>query len=397
MKEKYIINNFKDYINSMEVNDFLIELMKNNELCNLIIDNDLFWKNINYISKKFFDKKFEIFKLLYRSGNNNLLNNSMSIIISYEYSDIVLFKQIIDYLEFHSKENFSIINLIDGLIKNVNTPLDYEIIEYLFNSKYKSVIINNFNKILSNCYNLAELRGLINNNLDLMKQYNNFVNTNPSKLIYGMIINGYNLSLEEVKEENIYLTIKTIIEEVMKYENVNYSDIEYIGCGGSTTVYSIGNKVLKIGDVRNNFIIDNNKRFLKPLLRTNIDKINGEGILGCIEVVEKVDTKGIEEKHAYKLYKELKKSGYLWIDPRFNNVGRLMRKNKIYFNDLNPVKEAINYKTDNEIELNKGRLVILDNEYIYSEEEFEKLPKEKQELYLDAMNEYEDRIKRSKK
>lgn len=397
MKEKYIIDNFKGYVDSIGTSKFLVELINNEQLCDLIIDNNLFWENIRYISSKFYDKKFEMFKLLYARGGNKLLNNDMGKIITYEYSNTNFFKQIIDFVELKSKHNFSIEKFIDGLLKSITKPFDYEFIEYLFNSKYKNIFINNFDIILNNCYCLAELKGILKDDLNLLKKYEEFVNNDPSNLIYGMIINGFHSSLEEIKEEKIYLTIKTIIDEVMKYENVNYSDIEYIGFGGTSTVYSIGNKVLKLGEERDNFVMENNKRFLKPILRTNIDKINGEGILGCVEIVEKVNTEGITEKHVYKLYKELKDSGYMWFDPRFNNVGRLMRKNKIYFDDLSPVKEAVNYKTDNDIELSKGQLVILDNEYIYSKEEFEKLPKSRQELYLDAMSDYEEELKRRNK
>ena len=395
MQEKYKINNFKDYIASIETNEFLIELMKNDNLCYFIIDNNLFWENISYISKKFYNEEFEIFKLLYRR-DKKILNNSIEMIITYDYSNIKLFKQIIHYVEFCSKDNY-VNNLIDSLIKNTNKIFDYEFIEYLFNSKYKNIFINNFNKILNNNYCLAEIKTLINDESDLINQYNDFVNNNPSNLIYGMLINGFHSSLKEVKEEQIYLTIKTIIDEVKQYENVNYSDIEYIGYGSVSTVYSIGNKVLKLGNERDNFVMENNKRFLKPILRTNIDKINGKVILGFVEIVEKVNTEGINETHVYKLYKELKEYGYMWFDPRISNVGRLLRKNKIYFKDLSPVKEAINYKDDNEIELNSGELIILDNEYIYNKEEFERLPREKKELYLGAMNDYEEELKRRKK
>ena len=63
--------------------------------------------------------------------------------------------------------------------------------------------------------------------------------------------------------------------------------------------------------------------------------------------------------------------------------------NRIYFNYLNPTLSAINYNTENTEELKEVELVIIDNDYIYSEDEFNSLPKNKQYNYLERVENYE--------
>jgi len=284
--------------------------------------------------------------------------------------------------------------LIIYMIKNKCKNISYEFVEYLFYINDKSLIKDNFEEILKKFYYLFDLKELVKEDKELVNRLNNYINQNPENLIYEMLIKGFDLDLNIIKNEKIFDTVKTIIYELLESQNLKYSDINYIGNGAYNYVFEIGSKVLKIGKKREMFVMENNKRFLKPILRTQIDSILDEKILGCIEITEKVNTDGIDEIDAYIIYEELRNNGYIWVDCKPNNIGKLIKPNKVHFKNLSPVKEAINYTTDNLDDLTEGELIIIDNDYIYSLEDFKKLPEDSRELYLDAIKEYEEKYKK---
>ena len=87
-----------------------------------------------------------------------------------------------------------------------------------------------------------------------------------------------------------------------------------------------------------------------------------------IEVTEFVNTHGITEEDTYSIYKELRDEGLIWTDPRTDNMGRLNKKNKIHFEDIDTVSDEMqNYYFNKKEILDEGNLVILDNDYIYPE------------------------------
>ena len=54
-----------------------------------------------------------------------------------------------------------------------------------------------------------------------------------------------------------------------------------------------------------------------------------------------------------------------------NNFGRLRKKNKLYF-DINPTMESLNYTTEAPEELDKGEIVIIDNEDVITPDDYYK-------------------------
>lgn len=367
-----IIDNFEEYIKTVKEQDFLYSLFTNNNLCKVIIDNDLYWKNIMNISIRFgSDKTFEMFKLLSMKDNDKkLLNENMHIIFNYDYFDKDFLKQIFEYIESKQiMDTTQISNLINHILLNKCSYINYNAVDYLLNSKYKNIIKDNFEFILSNCYYLFDVKEIIKEDSDLLNRFNYYINTNPDNLIYEMLIKGFNFELEVIKNEKIFDTIKIIINELLEHENLNYSDINFLGMGATSYVVSIGSKVLKLGEKREVFKMENNKRFLKPILRTEIDSITSDEVLGCIEITEKVNIKDITEADLYILYKELRDKGYIWLDCNINNVGKLIKRNKIHYQNLNPKSETVNYIGESNEELPEGELVIIDNDYIFHEED----------------------------
>lgn len=390
-----IINNFPKYMLDKN-SDFLIILFTNKEVCKLIIDNNLFWKyfadTVNLFRE---DRTFEIFKVLYNNDSENkFINEEMYTLFDNNYYSTELYRKIFSFLE--SRQALDE-NLIKNILVNKCKFINFNCLKYLLNSEYKNIVINNFEGILNNSYDLLKIKELIKENEILLNKYINYINENPNNLIYEVLSKGFILSLNEIEEEKIFNTIKIIIDELLEYEKLNYSDIEFLGDGALNYVASIGNKVLKIGQKREIFKMDNNRRFLKPILRTQIDSLYNGEIFGCIEITEKVNTENITESDIYILYKELRDKGYYWVDCRKCNAGRLIRKNKVYFNDLEPFKEAINYNQELKEELDAGELVILDNDYIYMEDQFEQKSKETQSLYYEQIGEFENRYQEEKR
>ena len=180
-----------------------------------------------------------------------------------------------------------------------------------------------------------------------------------------------NLSIKELNEEKLYHFFDELIKELLEKENCTYDKIEFIGQGSSNKVFGIGNKVIKVGMPKEQLKMKNNKLFLQPLYRKEIySKFNNE-ILFCIEITERVDTKNINEDDVYYIYKTLRDEGLIWMDHLEDNVGRLLKDNKIYFEGIDYVdSESTNYIGDNVSILPKGSLVLIDNDCIYDEKEF---------------------------
>ena len=84
-----------------------------------------------------------------------------------------------------------------------------------------------------------------------------------------------------------------------------------------------------------------------------------------IDVTDLVDTKNVSYENLYQIFKEIREMGFVWLDCRLNNIGRLMKDTKISIKDAeNNEKEEI---------LKAGTIVILDDDYIYTYEEYKKL------------------------
>ncbi len=131
--------------------------------------------------------------------------------------------------------------------------------------------------------------------------------------------------------------------------------------------YKIGNKVLKIS---------------KPKLQKNIpmSKYNVQSIVDIVDIgglkvqfeimqfllpLDKSTLSEDEKKNiVYELYKNYRKEGFIWADPKSNNVGKLIWDNLIHLDSVIYLKEP-------EGVLKAGEYANLDIEYIYRDEDFD--------------------------
>lgn len=283
-----------------------------------------------------------------------------------------------DEIKLFSLYNTDLNEIINYLIKQDFVFKDNKLLKTLLKfPQDKKVIFDNIDFFINNSKDLLGLKDILNkvpNSNIYIAKINEIFNKNQERLIENITIQSTGLTLKNLKEEQLFDTIKIIVDELLKNENLKYCDIKNRGLGDYSNVILIGNKILKIGKKRNNFNIKHNKRFLKPIYRQEIESIKNSDTLLCIEITENVDTENVSFKDVVDIYNELRDQGLIWIDCSLNNIGRLIRDNRIYFNNnLCPDINATGYLTESIETLKKGEIVIIDNDYIYTEEEFQRL------------------------
>lgn len=186
-------------------------------------------------------------------------------------------------------------------------------------------------------------------------------------ILFGM--NGVSFS------DELLFVIEKLIQEILDSEKLDFIDIDYLRSGSYSRVFGIGSKVLKVGRERKTYNIPYDKRILQPLIRINLGdlSLNDSGV---IEVVEKVDTDiAVCYDDLYFIYKELRDRGIVWTDIKHNNVGRLLKDNKRYWDKpLGGDMQALGYIDEgllNDDVLKAGEFVIIDSDYIYYEKDLD--------------------------
>lgn len=178
-----------------------------------------------------------------------------------------------------------------------------------------------------------------------------------------------------------------IIDEVRKNENLDYTDLKRISHGGYSTVYEIGNKIIKLGE-RMNYKFPDNPYIVKPLLRKNL----GGNI---IEITEKVETKiSVSENQLYEMYAKLRDIGLVWTDIKADNLGRLLKDNVYNWNsELSDSSKSrdLDEKVGNQT-LKKGDLILLDADWIFEEGSKIKVPQfsQQEKLYYKFRDRYDN-------
>ena len=246
------------------------------------------------------------------------------------------------------------------LVEN-KCDIPYSAIEYKGNNK--QIIYDNLPLFIENAQNLYTLMNFVKDNPVALSQVKDYIDSNEEKAINSIFCETDHLV--KIKDPSLKEIIKLMILDVMKNENVKFSDITYNG-GGFSRILLIGDKVIKLGD-RVTKTFPNNPYIVAPLLRKEL-KINGETCFA--EVTERVDTSTKPSREElYQLFKSLRNLGLIWTDIKEINVGRLKRKNIIHWREnLGPSEEVLGLDTKRGTTiLEEGDLVILDADFIYDE------------------------------
>jgi hypothetical protein len=277
-------------------------------------------------------------------------------------------------------------NFLNLLVEN-KCDIPYSAIKYKGNNK--QIIYDNLPLFIENAQNLYTLMNFVKDNPIALSQVKDYIDNNEEKAINSIFCETDNLV--KIKDPTLKEIIKLMVLDVMKNENVKFSEITYNG-GGFSRVLLIGNKVIKLGNrVTKNF--PNNPYIIAPLLRKELE-FNGESCFA--EITERVDTSTKPSKEElYQLFKNLRNLNLIWTDIKEINVGRLKRENIIHWREnLNLTEEVLGLDTKRgETILKDGDLVILDADFIYDENDPNINYSNNKALY----NEFEERYQKEKK
>lgn len=194
---------------------------------------------------------------------------------------------------------------------------------------------------LENTNNLIELKDQVEIYDNLLTQVYDYMDNNPSKTIQDLIKKNFSyFKIYEINDDEPVNKMERIIMKVLNNENVNASDIVYIGIGSNTVVTKIGTKVIKFSVNKRIFPKVSHPRILEPLSNVDLLLNNSEGMSVSVEVNHYVDTDNITTEDVYEVFKDLLNQNLIWTDPNPHNLGRIYINEKEYF-------------------------VIIDSEYIY--------------------------------
>ena len=338
------------------------------EVVKWICDNDIFYKNIDPIIKNYRTSTSFIIMKLASYNEKYILDNCFSL-MTYYLDDIL------DNDYIFAIRNIGCNKIIEYLKKNNVILEDINLFRCLLNIyKDKTDIVNNIDYFINNTISLLDLKELlIEYNIPSVDKINYILDTDREKLVLDLVYPNTGLTIDILKQEKIYDTVRLLVEDLASRENVHLHDIKHIATGGYSNVLQVGSKILKLGKKRKNFSIKNNKRFLAGF-RGEIKSLYFDDVILTYEITETADTEHIVNIYLYELYKELRDEGLIWTDCHKCNVGILLKDNKVYYKDIDFVdKNATGYTSENKEILKKGDVVILDNDYIFTIDEFQRL------------------------
>ena len=260
-------------------------------------------------------------------------------------------------------------NLLEQLLSN-NININYS--KFLPYNDTITFIKNNIDIIYTHGGNIIDIKRLMELKREdkFVSKINAYIDNNPYIMVNSIIdiLKTKILNNKKINFNKYRSFIFLLLDEISKNESTSISSTEFIGTGGYSAVFAIKTKVIKIGIERKTPHFPNNPYILKPLLRKTIT-IDNMPIF--FEVIEKVDTNinDITKEEIYKLYKNIREIGLIWTDVKIDNVGRLIKDNKIYwYENITPSDETLEFtKTIGNHQLKKGELIVLDGDYIYNE------------------------------
>jgi len=221
----------------------------------------------------------------------------------------------------------------------------------------------------------------------IKKIENDFLSsTNIDKLITpkeSFLITYYNtkefdfndLFFSDKQKEEFNSLVSLLTEELVNYARKNGLDpsIQLISRGSTSFVYSIGDKILKIGKPRKNHMVPYCEYLLQPIINRDI---LFDGIPMHIEVTQKVIAyRDLSDKwyprfrsEMHKLKRKLHAIGINCSDLHKGNIGILTQDNTIHFDSIpfqTGDENATSIKNNNNLIVRKkGDFVIIDLDYI---------------------------------
>lgn len=179
--------------------------------------------------------------------------------------------------------------------------------------------------------------------------------------IYKIFLFNCDTKDEVMEEFSVFIFL---IEELLNLENLNFEDITYLRHGCFCNVYRLNQFVLKIGKCHIKHFIESSSSFAFPIFRKEIPSLNF-----YIEVNYLYDTKNIGEADVYSIYKKERQNGNIWLDPKPENLGRMLYKNNFY--DFKIEESTLGFNGSYVEQKEIGSLSIIDLDYLWKEKDID--------------------------
>lgn len=357
-----------------------VQTIKNPNILKSILNN------IEQLTKKEYNPN--IFKYLFNNSNEEILNQldfdkvlSGPFIKSYFqfFNSLFMTNPTLDSQKFFDivfTRKLDSISLIDIFQYNKN-PEYYihrystNIINYISNNTKDIIELRDFFDYIyiDNPNKLSIIRKVINDIIDTkpLECFKNYLLSLPFKRIDKKHTRKFDLNNPDF-DAFCEIAAKVVLENAHN-ENIAPKDIQidYDTLCDKRVLFIIGSKVIKITNIYQTFNTIKIPELLTSLMRRKFI-IDGQTLY--IEVVPLVDTKSITEEDVYTLFKKVRSYGLIWTDTEKENIGHLLEDNKINVDRLNPSYKSLGYIDElNNNVLQKGDLVILDNDFIFREDD----------------------------
>jgi len=119
-------------------------------------------------------------------------------------------------------------------------------------------------------------------------------------------------SIEELLSNADENNQEYIMDTIRHYELTYLEKVKYLGSGQSSTVFCVGDKVFKFGEIRRYGYVP----FCLPY--HDLHRLDDKTYM---YVTDKVDTSSMSISDSRKVYIELRDKGFVWLDPKPENIG----------------------------------------------------------------------------
>lgn len=408
--KKIFIDNFSKIIEKEDEISYttLASFCNNSEIKPLVLEK------ISEVIRKVDNRELAMKYIIPRS---QIIKNPQILFEKNLSSSKIRYKEIIKELEKYMSEE-DVLNLVINNMENIVTDGGHyfpEVVEelnyltaYLPSDQIKKLdeaFVKNIDNILQikidkGGYDISDFKEFTGFMEEIRKRGPEFFINFPLKnsrseykKIAEEIFGKYNEEIFSILEFGRYDKSRA---EIMKYvvadlinassEGTTVNNIKEIGRGSYAIAYKIGDYTLKVGNTRAMPEIPNHRRLLQPIIRRKIhtDRNSDEdpNVYDFVEVQNYVDTSCLESMFPhqrvdilYEIYSELRDDGYVWLDPTYKNIGKLLKPNKANMpfkdidgkeQDIKPTKELTGLvgEIPKENILEPGNFVIIDTDHI---------------------------------
>ena len=337
--------------------------IENNTLDTMWLDRLFNMKNSFLFKKDINDLIKDNINIIIEAALNNNNSNNITNVIDYLYKKTGCK----DFINDNMMNILIKVSEKDGIFPLLLNSKEFDFSKY-FNENFDLYIEqlkkNNLYEYCSENNELIYWLDGLNNNIK-----NKLTTMYPKGEILKTVIKyRYLGNMDNKQYDSVYDCASMIIDEVAENEKQNFNDIKVIGQGGFSLVFLIGDKVVKLGKARNTFEIPNHPRIIQPVIRINA--LATDNLNFTIEVTEKVNSNiSLSDEECYTIYKELRDSGVIATDFKIENLGMLLKDNKINWEkEISHDMSGRGLHGENDRVLTKGDIVLIDTDFVYKEE-----------------------------